>query len=94
MALQAQSDAAREVFARKSDLGLLSYSRESLRLIPYLCSSSNLQQQINSYASPTNCGGCQSPTARKINKTKGNRKNKVSGERTESKSKVKQSKSN
>jgi hypothetical protein len=66
---QAQSDVAREVFPHKG--GLLPNSQGSLRLVPYLHSSSNLQQQTNSSASPTNYGGCQSPTARKINKTKG-----------------------
>jgi hypothetical protein len=58
-------------FPHKGDSGLLSNSRGSLRLVPYLCSSSNLQQQRNSSAFPTNCGGYQSPTGRKINKTKG-----------------------
>jgi hypothetical protein len=46
-------------------------------LVPFLHSLSNLQQQTNSSASPTNCGGFQAPTARKINKTKGNSENKV-----------------
>jgi hypothetical protein len=58
-------------FPHKGDSGLLLNSQESLRLVPYLRSSSNLQQQTNSSAPPTNCGGCQSPIARKINKTKG-----------------------
>jgi hypothetical protein len=34
----------------------------------------------NNFASPTNYGGCQAPTARKINKTKGNNENKVFGD--------------
>jgi hypothetical protein len=58
-------------FPHKGDLGLLSNSRRSLRLVPYLHSSSNLQHQTNSSPSLTNCGDCQSPTDRKINKTKG-----------------------
>jgi hypothetical protein len=40
-------------------------------LVPYVRSSSNLQQQTNSFASPTNFGVCESPTACNINKTKG-----------------------
>jgi hypothetical protein len=44
LGLQAQSDAKREVFPHKGDLGLLPNSRGSLRLVPYLFSSSNLQQ--------------------------------------------------
>jgi hypothetical protein len=31
----------------------------------------------NNFASPTNCGGCQAPTACKINKTKVNSENNV-----------------
>jgi hypothetical protein len=34
----------------------------------------------NSSVSPTNCGGCETPTTHKINKTKGNYKNKVFGD--------------
>jgi hypothetical protein len=66
-----------ENFPHKDDSGILSNSRGSLRLVLFLCSSSNLQQQINSATSPTNYGGCQAPIARKISKTKGNNENKV-----------------
>jgi hypothetical protein len=46
-------------------------------LVSFLHSSSNLQQQTKISVFPTNCGGCKAPTARKINKTKGNSENKV-----------------
>jgi hypothetical protein len=82
LGLQAQSDAAREVFPIRVTQG-------RLRLVSYLHCSSNLQQQTNRSASPTNYGGCQSPTACKINKTKGNSENKVFGERTKSKTEQK-----
>jgi hypothetical protein len=41
----------------------------SVRLFPFPCSSNNLKQQANRFASPTNCG-CQAPTARKFTKPK------------------------
>jgi hypothetical protein len=68
---QAWSDTTREVFSTRVTRGFISNSgeRKGGSFAPQ--PSNNLQHKKNSLATPTNCGGCEAPTACKFTKQKG-----------------------